>query len=378
MMEDIYKNIQAILEKGEKGALASVVSRKGSAPMSAEAKMLVLPDGSIKGTVGGGCLEADVWAEAKGVLRLGTATRISFELTEKEATESGLICGGIVDVLIEPISNFDRELLAEIIRIRNEGGRAALASVVSRNDGKELRQEDRMLVRRDGSTLGSIEGLESEIGQAANEVIQQEKPSNLTFVVPDSDVRMEIFLEPIMARCRVYIFGGGHISKHIAKVASVTAFHLVIVEDRAQYANPERFPEVEEFIVVEDFENLDDVMPEIDRTDMAIIITRGHQFDEEILAWAWNSPFRYLGMIGSRNKILITYRRLEEKMGVPRDAFIKRVRAPVGLEIGADTPGEIAVAIVAELIQVRREGHIRDPELAGSPKNAALLKLAKA
>ena len=323
-------------------------------------------------------MEADVWAEAKGVLRRGKATKISFELTEKEAIESGLICGGIVDVLIEPLSNFDGKLLAEIIRTRNEGGRAVLASVVSRNDGKELSPEDRMLVRRDGSTLGSIEGLEPEIGQAANEVIQQERPSNLTFVVPGSDLQMEIFLEPVMARCRVYIFGGGHISKHIAKVASVTAFHLVIVEDRAQYANPERFPEVEEFIVVEDFENLDDVMPEIDPTDMAIIVTRGHQFDEEILAWAWNRPFRYLGMIGSRNKILITYRRLEEKMGVPQDAFIKRVRAPVGLEIGADTPGEIGVAIVAELIQVRRESHIRDLELAGRPKNSALLKLAKA
>lgn len=377
-MEDIYKEIEAILEKGEEGALASVVSREGSAPMSSDAKMLVLPDGSMKGTVGGGCMEADIWAEAKQVIRRGKAAKMSFELTEEEATESGLICGGNVGVLVEPISNFSRELLSEIIRIHNEGGKAVLARVVSRDAVEIPGSEDRVLLHQDGTSLGGIRGLEAEVSEAAKDVFEKERPANYVFELPGSAEKVEVFMEPIMTRSRVYIFGGGHISKQIAKVASVAGLRLVIVEDRGQYANPERFPEVEKFIVLEDFEGIADVMPEIDPADMAIIVTRGHMYDQVILEWAWDKPFRYLGMIGSRNKILTTYQRLEEKTGVSQDEFIKRVRAPVGLEIGADTPGEIAVSIVAELIQVRRKDLIREPELAGSPKHASLLKAARA
>jgi xanthine dehydrogenase accessory factor len=375
-MEDIYRQIQSTLEKGEKGAVASVVSRAGSAPMSADAKMVVFQDGTMKGTVGGGCMEADVWSEAKEVLRRDAATKMRFELTEKEAEEGGLICGGIVDVLVEPLSNFDRELLSEIIRVRDEGQTAVLASVVSRSDGNPPGPKDRMLIHRNGSTLGSIEGLETEIGQAATEILGNERPVSYTFPLPGSNVQVEVFVEPVLTPPKAYIFGGGHVSKHIAKVASVAGFRLIIVEDRPQFANPERFPEAEKFIIVEDFENLKEAMPEIGPTDMAVIVTRGHSYDEEVLAWSWDKPFRYLGMIGSRNKVLVTYRRLEEKTGVPKEEFIKRVRAPVGLEIGSDTPGEIAVAIVAELIQVRRQGLIRDQKLAGSPKSEALLKLA--
>jgi xanthine dehydrogenase accessory factor len=375
-MVDIYKEIQLILQKGEKGALASIVSRKGSAPMSADAKMLVLKDGSIKGTIGGGCMEADVWAKAKEVLQRGTASKMRFELSEKEASESGHICGGIVDVLVEPLSNFDTNLLSEVIRLRDEGEAGVLASVVSISDGSAPGRKDRLLIRRDGSTFGEIEGLGGEIAKAASNVLQTERPSNSIFDLPQTGVQIEVFLEPVMARPKVFIFGGGHISQYIARVASVTGFRLIIVEDRVQYANPERFPDVEEFIVVEDFENLGEAIPHIEPTDMAVIVTRGHQYDQQVLVWAWERPFRYLGMIGSRTKVLITYRHLEEKMGVPREEFMRRVRAPVGLEIGADTPGEIAVSIVAELIQVRRQSLIRDSQLAGSPKSAGLLKLA--
>ena len=376
-MVDIYKEIQEIQDKGEEGAVASVVARKGSAPMSADAKMIVYKDGSMKGTVGGGCLEADVWAEAKRVLRKGGAAKMRFDLTEAEAGESGHICGGIVDVLVEPLSNYSADILSEVVRIRAEGGRAVLAGVVSRSDDKAPGPEDRMLIYKDGSTLGAIEGVEKEVVQHAAEALHNERPDNKTFTIPGSDVEVEVFLEPIITRSTVFIFGGGHVSKQIAKVADVAGFRLVIVEDRASYANKERFPEVEDFVVVEDFEHLDEVMPEVEPTDMAIIVTRGHQYDEDILLWAWDKPFRYLGMIGSRTKILATYRRLETKMGVSREEFIQRVRAPMGLEIGADVPGEIAVSIVAELLLVRRENLIRDPELTGRPKSAALMKLVK-
>ena len=331
----------------------------------------------MKGTVGGGCLEADVWAEAKRVLRKGGATKMSFDLTEAEAGESGHICGGIVDVLIEPLSNYSAEILSEVIRIRAEGGRAVLASVVSRTDQRIPGPEGRMLIYKDGRTLGSLEGIEKKVVELAGEVLSDEKPANRNFPLPDSEVEVEVFLEPIVTRPTVYIFGGGHVSKHIAKVADVAGFHIVIVEDRESYANQDRFPEVEDFIVHDDFENLGSVIPDIEETDMAIIVTRGHQYDKDILAWAWDKPFRYLGMIGSRTKILATYRQLEQEMGVPRDDFVKRIRAPMGLNLGSDVPGEIAVAIVAELIQVRRQSLIKEPELAGQPLSHSLLKHVK-
>ena len=376
-MADIYKEIQETQQKDGAGAIASVVARKGSAPMSADAKMIVYQDGSMKGTVGGGCLEADVWAEAKRVLRKGGATKMSFDLTEAEAGESGHICGGIVDVLIEPLSNYSTEILSEVVRIRAEGGRAVLASVVSRTDQRIPGPEGRMLIYKDGRTLGSLEGIEKKVVELAGEVLSDEKPANRNFPLPDSEVEVEVFLEPIVTRPTVYIFGGGHVSKHIAKVADVAGFHIVIVEDRESYANQDRFPEVEDFIVHDDFENLGSVIPDIEETDMAIIVTRGHQYDKDILTWAWDKPFRYLGMIGSRTKILATYRQLEQEMGVPRDDFVKRVRAPMGLNLGSDVPGEIAVAIVAELIQVRRQSLIKEPELAGQPLSHSLLKHVK-
>ncbi len=376
-MADIYKEIQETQGKGEGGAIASVVARKGSAPMSADAKMIVYKDGSMKGTVGGGCLEADVWAEAKRVLRKGDVTKMSFDLTEAEAGESGHICGGIVDVLIEPLSNYSAEILSEVVRIRAEGGRAVLATAVCRTDQKPLGSEGRMLVYKDGSSLGSFQGIEKEIIELAGEVLSDEKPANRHFPIPESDAQVEVFLEPIVTRPTVYIFGGGHVSKHIARVADVAGLHVVIVEDRESYANQERFPEVEDFIVHDDFENLGSVMPEIEETDMAIIVTRGHQYDKDILRWAWDKPFRYLGMIGSKTKILATYRTLEQEMGVPRDDFVRRVRAPMGLNIGADVPGEIAVAIVAELVQVRRQNLIKEQELAGQSLSSSLLKHVK-
>jgi xanthine dehydrogenase accessory factor len=373
-MEDIYRQMSSVLEKGGRGALASVLSRKGSAPMSADAKMIVFEDGSFRGTIGGGCMEADVWSEARRVLQRGTPSKLRFELTEKNAHQSGHICGGVVDILIEPLCNFNAELIRELIRLRDKGEMGVLVTLVSRSDGRPPGGDDRVLVFSDGSMLGGLRQLWGEIRQPAVDAMHQGKPSILKVDLPDGDVSFEMFLEPVMARPKVYVFGGGHVSQHLAKVAAVGGFRPVVVEDRVPFANRDLFPDAEEFIVLEDFDTLEEGMPGIDPSDMAVIVTRGHRYDETVLAWAFGKPFRYLGMIGSRTKILLTYGRLEARMGIPKEEFIRRVHAPVGLEIGASTPGEIAVAIVAELIQVLREALIQDPKLSGMPKSAGLMK----
>lgn len=361
-MKDIYQYMAALQEEGQSGALATVVARRGSAPMSGDAKMLVRGDGSIVGTVGGGCLEAEVWQTALQVIEEGTPQKLTFNLTQKEAGDSGHICGGVVDILVEPISGYDRELLWEITDIRTRGGSATLATVVHPGLGEKLAVGRKMLIRRDGSTLGSIPGLEAEVWREGSEVMRGRSPLLLRF--DPAPVRQgtrrrqegdasEVFLEPISSSPTLYLFGGGHVSLNVAQVAHLAGFKVVVVEDRPAFASKERFPMAER-LVAGPFPDVFDQLS-IDEGDYLAIITRGHANDEVVLGWAVRTPARYIGMIGSKSKVLLTYRRLQQQTELSREEFISRVHAPIGLDVGADTPGEIAVAIVAELIRVRRQ-----------------------
>jgi len=363
MSEDVFKKMALLKERGERGALATVVSRKGSAPMSGDAKMLVREDGSTEGTVGGGCLEAEVWQTAMNVLESGRPEKLRFDLTETEAGDSGHICGGIVEIFVEPFETFSPELLAEINEIRSRGGSAALATVVhpGLQDPASL-GTGKMLFRRDGSTLGDIPAFAAEVWRESGPVIRQEHPSLITFTGetaregnrrPRPGEATEIFVEPITNQPLIYLFGGGHVSFCVAQAARLAGFRIAVVEDRPSFANAERFPMAEKFHVGE-FPGIFGEIP-VDESNYIAIITRGHANDEVVLEWALNTPARYIGMIGSKSKVLLTYRHLREK-GFDRDELIRRVHAPIGLDIGADTPGEIGVAVVAEFIRFRRLG----------------------
>jgi xanthine dehydrogenase accessory factor len=218
-----------------------------------------------------------------------------------------------------------------------------------------------MLIRDDGSIAGTIGGgcVEAEVWQAAREVMEEEKPRSLTFNLnndPKYDTglvcggTLEIFIEPVLPPALLYIFGAGHVAHNLYKVATVAGFEVAVVDDRESYANRERFPDARE-VIADDFEA---ATQRLDRTEGSymVIVTRGHRDDMRILRWAVNAGARYLGMIGSRRKTITIYKELE-KEGIPGEKF-SAVHAPVGLEIGAVTPEEIAVAIVAEMIAVRR------------------------
>ncbi|MBT3433983.1 MAG: XdhC family protein, partial [Nitrospinaceae bacterium] len=182
MSKDVYKEIAERKGNGERGALATVVSRKGSAPMSGDAKMLVREDGSTMGTVGGGCLEAEVWQSAMNIIEGGSPEKIAFDLTADEAGDSGHICGGTVEILIEPFDAYNPELLAEIIDTRNRGQSAVLATIVQTGGDQTLSSNDRkMLVNRNGDTVGDIPKYAAEIWRESGQIMRQGQPSLMQF-----------------------------------------------------------------------------------------------------------------------------------------------------------------------------------------------------
>jgi xanthine dehydrogenase accessory factor len=263
---DIYEEIVRLRQEGRRGAIATIVNVRGSIPSFKTAKMLVRDDGSIFGTIGGGCVEADVWQAAREVMELEKPRTVTFNLNQDPKYDTGLVCGGTLD----------------------------------------------------------------------------------------------IFIEPVLPPALLYIFGAGHVAVNLYRVASNAGFEVIVIDDRESYANRERFPEAQK-VFAEDF---DQAMAKLTPSESSyiVIVTRGHRDDMRCLRWAVQTPARYIGMIGSKRKTIAIYKELV-KEGVASELF-KRVHAPVGLDIGAVTPEEIAVSITAELIAVRRHAERPQPHMS--------------
>lgn len=253
------------------------------------------------------------------------------------------------------------DLYEEVVRLRRAGQKCALATIVQVNGSIPSYQSAKLLVREDGSMLGTIGGgcVEAEVWQAAREVIETEKPRYMDFSLGQDAAyenglicggQLHVYIEPVIPQPKALIFGAGHISKSLARVASMAGFGVTVVDDREQFANRERFPEAEE-IYAGDYEEIFGKL-RVGASSYIIIVTRGHRDDMRVLKWAVTTQARYIAMIGSKRKVISVVRELE-KEGIPRAAF-ERLSAPMGLEIGAVTPEEIAVAVVAEMIAVRR------------------------
>ena len=253
------------------------------------------------------------------------------------------------------------DIYEEIVKLRQEGRRGAVATIVNVRGSIPSFKTAKMLVRDDGSIVGTIGGgcVEAEIWQAAREVMENEKPRTLTFNLnqdPKYDTglvcggTLDIFVEPVLPPALLYVFGAGHVAINLYKIARNSGFDVTVVDDRETYANRERFPDAKE-VIAEDF---DKAMARLTPTESSylVIVTRGHRDDMRILRWAVQTPARYIGMIGSRRKTITIFQELTQE-GLAPELF-ERVHAPVGLDIGAITPEEIAVAITAELIAARR------------------------
>jgi xanthine dehydrogenase accessory factor len=263
---DIYEQIVQLRRDGRRGAVATIVNVRGSIPSFKTAKMLVRDDGSIVGTIGGGCVEADVWQAAREVMESEKSRTLTFDLNQDPKYDTGLVCGGT----------------------------------------------------------------------------------------------LEVFIEPILPPAMLYIFGAGHVSINLCQIASQAGFDVIVADDRTSYATSERFPAAREVHALDFDEATKKLEP--NEASYVVIVTRGHRDDMRILRWAVQTRARYVGMIGSKRKVIEIFKNLTAE-GIPAHLF-DRVHAPIGLDIGAVTPEEIAVAITAELIAIRRKADVRLPHMS--------------
>jgi xanthine dehydrogenase accessory factor len=263
---DLYEQIVELRRQGRRGAVATIVNVRGSIPSFRTAKMLVRDDGSIVGTIGGGCVEADVWQAAREVMETEKPRTLKFDLNQDPKYDTGLVCGGT----------------------------------------------------------------------------------------------LEVFVEPVLPPALLYVFGAGHVSFNLCQTAASAGFDVTVTDDRSSYATTERFPAAREVHALD----FDEAMQKLDPNESSyiVIVTRGHRDDMRILRWAVQTRARYVGMIGSKRKVIEIFKTLQ-KEGLPAHLF-DRVHAPVGLDIGAVTPEEIAVAITAELIAVRRNANAALPHMS--------------
>jgi len=253
------------------------------------------------------------------------------------------------------------DIYDEIVRLRRLGQKAAIATIVQVRGSIPSYESAKLLVREDGSMIGTIGGgcVEAEVWNAAREVIETEKPRHLSFNLGQDAAydnglicggQLDVFVEPVIPPPHAFIFGAGHISKSLSKVAALAGFMTTILDNRDTFASRERFPEADEIFAGE----YEDVFPKlpINETSYLIIVTRGHRDDMRVLRLAVATEARYIAMIGSKRKVISVTKELEQE-GIARQR-IERIHAPMGLEIGAISPEEIAISVAAEMIAVRR------------------------
>lgn len=346
--------IADLLEKEPPGVLATIAAVRGSSPAPILSRLLVSAVGESVGTVGGGCLEAEVLREAQQVRAAGGWRRVAFTLTEAEE-ELRMVCGGTVEVLLERVAAEDLPLFRLLSQRVAAGQTTLLARVFGADVARGAGDPPNRVTALGAETPARLLlGEEGEVLFGATELPASARAESLRAIhgeraVWSADGR--VFLEPIVGLPRAVLFGGGHVSRAVASVASAAGFRITVVDDRARYVSEARFPDAER-IVVPGFRDLAGHVT-VRPHDYVLVCTRGHQYDEEILEQILRlPPIRYTGVIGSRRKQRAAERNLAEK-GIPAERFAG-LFAPVGLDIGAVTPEEIAVSIVAQMISVRR------------------------
>lgn len=373
---DVARETVRLLEAGEPVTLVTTLAARGSSPRHAGAWMLVRADGSILGTVGGGPLEARAIELARETLSSQQARLLEFVLTDADATGLGMICGGEGVLLIEPVGPerpaTARELFSAVATLLGSGGTGWLVTEVApaARAGDDAATGDipgpapgggrsagagpaapvggspvtvrRCLVESSRAITGDL-ALPPETAEA---LVHSGTLGGLT-----AADRPGYYVQPVGAPGTVYIFGAGHCGRSLAPLVSLVGFRTVVVDDRADFADPRHFPEADAIVVPESFTGAFDELG-IDRRSYLVIMTRGHVFDRIVLEQALRTDACYIGMIGSKRKIAGIFAALRERGFT--DADLARVHAPIGLEIGAETPEEIAVSIAAQIVQIRR------------------------
>jgi xanthine dehydrogenase accessory factor len=341
-MRDVIQAARAVLAAGGEALLCQVVETKGSTPQKAGAWMLVDPLGGQVGTLGGGCVEAEVKQKAIRLLGQGGCELFDFLLDHDYAWADGLICGGRMRILAQAFRGQAAERYFEVFEGLIERGAGFAEHVVIDAENGAGARGARVLMNADGERSGSIDWDGPDPHGAAVHGMVREK----------ARVREGVALLPHHARIKLVIVGAGHVGQAVGELAARADFEVWVVDDRRQYANAERFPGAARILVGP----IEQVLRELELTPRcyALVVTRGHGHDQEALFHLAPTEAGYVGLIGSRRKIRLIFDGLRGQ-GVPEEA-LERVSAPVGLDIGSESVAEIAVSIVAELIARRNLG----------------------
>lgn len=356
----MYSRVKQLLEAGETLAMATIVASRGSTPREVGAKMVVTASGDILGTVGGGCGEAEVCRKAVEVIRLRKPATVTVELMDDIESDSPAVCGGIMDVFVDPWWDDPEsapctEFAEELSKAAAEGSGGIIATVLDAKNCGNASPGQKCFVRNGELKAGNIsdEALVEMILKEAESQLNKEESRQISLALPQPGGKAEVFFEVIPPMRKVIIVGAGHLAIPLVQFAKILGFHITVLDDRIKYANRERFPDVDE-VLVGDMAGLLRDIPVTPFTYI-VLITRGHQYDEPCLRAVIDSPAKYIGMIGSKRRIKACFIRFRDEDGISEE-LLKKVHAPIGLDIGSETPEEIALSIIAEIIKVRRSG----------------------
>jgi xanthine dehydrogenase accessory factor len=342
-MEKIFEAIIQSIGKHEDVVLATMIESIGATPRSSGTKMLIHRDHSIVGTIGGGKLEANAIQSADEVFEARCSKLFEYSLTGKEASAFDMVCGGLGEVLLSFISGSDPSL--------SEVFRKAIAAISGQGKGWLITQYSKENFSRQSSDFCFITEEKDIIGnlflkeETLKTIFQSEQP---TLLLRNPDSSEIIFADKVQKKNTAFIFGGGHVAKDTAFLADFVGFQTVVLDDRAEFSNQERFPNCQ-VLTVKSYTDLPNLP--IDNQSFVIIVTRGHLGDYDVLKQVLRTDAFYIGMIGSKNKRDLIYERLR-KEGIDEEQ-IKRIHSPIGLPIHGETPAEIAVSIIAEMILAR-------------------------
>ena len=346
-MSRIVNTVCNLLEQGEDIVLATILSRQGSTPRTAGTKMIVRSDGDTVSTIGGGLVEAQVIKAASEVFKTKEAQIKPFDLTGTDVERMDLVCGGQLEILVEFVAadSAGIELFRGLARALKEGRKCYLAADLGSVSEKRSTVK-RCLILQDGTASGDMMCPPELIENLARWTGKERYPVLLTIG------GRNYVIEPSFVPGTVYLFGAGHVSQQVAPLARLVDFRIVVLDDRSEFANSERFPTADDIRVLSSFRDcLSDL--EIEEESYLVIVTRGHLHDKTVLEQALKTKARYVGMIGSRRKRDRVFSELEMQGFTTGD--FKRVHSPIGTNIGAETPEEIGISIIGELIQARSE-----------------------
>jgi xanthine dehydrogenase accessory factor len=342
-MRDILSDVNEWLDSGEQVALATVIQTWGSSPRGVGAKMALTPGGKITGSVSGGCVEGAVYETGIRVLQTGRPQLLHFGVADETAWEVGLACGGQIDVFVEPLDRafFEArrgQLLAEHPH--------AVATIIQ---GSEDLLGREVLLTQDAKVVeASANGLGEDVLAKARQAQAQGHSGRFALRTEDAPP-LEVFVEVIAPAPTLIIVGGVHIAVALTTIAKALGYRTVVIDPRRSFGSPERFPHVDELIQAWPQEAFAKI--HLNEKTAVAMLTHDPKIDDPALQIVLDSPAFYVGALGSQKTQANRRRRLLESGLTPQQ--LDRLHGPIGLEIGSQTPEEIALAVMAEIVAVK-------------------------